>query len=56
LVFANNRLATEILLTYLRDACGRPCRTTASADTARGYLPRERREIEHRLRDGAIRV
>jgi DEAD/DEAH box helicase domain-containing protein len=56
LVFANNRLATEILLTYLKDSCARP---PASPDSVRGYrggyLPRERREIERGLRDGDIR-
>ncbi|MBM3735551.1 MAG: DEAD/DEAH box helicase [Acidobacteria bacterium] len=57
LVFANNRLATEILVTYLKDACAR---MPAGADSVRGYrggyLPRERREIERKLRDGAIRA
>jgi DEAD/DEAH box helicase domain-containing protein len=56
LVFANNRLATEILITYLRDACARG---HVPDDTIRGYragyLPRERREIEQRLREGEIR-
>jgi len=56
LVFANNRLATEILLTYLKDACEKP---PARPGTVRGYrggyLPRERREIERGLREGEIR-
>jgi len=56
LVFANNRLATEILVTYLKDAASR---MRAGAESVRGYrggyLPRERREIERRMRDGDIR-
>jgi len=57
LVFANSRLATEVLVTYLKDACER---TPAGGDIVRGYrggyLPRERREIERKLRDGEIRA
>jgi DEAD/DEAH box helicase domain-containing protein len=57
LVFANNRLATEVLVTYLKDACDRG---PAGGETVRGYrggyLPRERREIERRLREGEIRA
>jgi DEAD/DEAH box helicase domain-containing protein len=56
LVFANNRLATEILITYLRDACLRGPAPDASIRGYRaGYLPRERREIERKLREGEIR-
>jgi DEAD/DEAH box helicase domain-containing protein len=57
LVFANNRLATEILVTYLKDACDKGRLPTDSVRGYRGgYLPRERREIEKRLRSGDIRA
>ena len=57
LVFANNRLATEILVTYLKDACDNGRLPTESVRGYRGgYLPRERREIEKRLRSGDIRA
>src|SRR5690242_10792619 len=52
LVFANSRLATEVLLTYLKDD-----RVGGSVRGYRGgYLPKERREIERKLRDGEIRA
>ena len=57
LVFANNRLATEILVTYLKDACDRgPIPSESVRGYRGGYLPRERREIERQLRDGDIRA
>lgn len=57
LVFANNRLATEILVTYLKDACDNGRIPSASVRGYRGgYLPKERREIEKRLRSGEIRA
>ncbi len=57
LVFANNRLATEVLVTYLKDACERgPVPATSVRGYRGGYLPRERREIERGLREGEIRA
>ncbi len=57
LVFANNRLATEVLVTYLKDACDRkPIPSETVRGYRGGYLPRERREIERRLREGQIRA
>jgi DEAD/DEAH box helicase domain-containing protein len=57
LVFANNRLATEVLVTYLKDAAGRgPFAGESVRGYRGGYLPRERREIERRLREGKIRA
>ncbi|MGH9666651.1 MAG: DEAD/DEAH box helicase, partial [Bryobacteraceae bacterium] len=57
LVFANNRLATELLVTYLKDAAERSAQGSAAVRGYRGgYLPRERREIEGKLRDGEIRA
>jgi DEAD/DEAH box helicase domain-containing protein len=57
LVFCNNRLATEVLITYLKDWCEK---SGMPAGTVRGYrggyLPKERREIERKLRDGEIRA
>ena len=50
LVFANSRLATEILLTYLKDD------SPGVRGYRGGYLPKERREIEAKLRDGDIRA
>jgi len=57
LVFANNRLATEVLVTYLKDAASqRPMSSDSIRGYRGGYLPKERREIERKLRDGDIRA
>ncbi len=57
LVFANNRLATEVLVTYLKDAAAKLRMTPQAVRGYRGgYLPRERRDIEAGLRDGWIRA
>ncbi len=57
LVFTNNRLATEILTTYLKDACSQlPFSHEAVRGYRGGYLPKERRHIEDGLRKGIIRA
>ncbi|HEX5475235.1 MAG TPA: DEAD/DEAH box helicase [Vicinamibacterales bacterium] len=57
IVFAQSRLATEILTTYLKEACQEP---PGAPETIRGYrggyLPNRRREIERGLRDGHVRA
>src|SRR5580692_554146 len=56
MVFANSRLQTEILLTYLQQANPQPPgRKEAIRGYRGGYLPNERREIERGLREGRIR-
>ena len=56
IVFANSRLNTEVLLTYLRQANpSQPGQRPAIRGYRGGYLPGERREIEHGLREGRIR-
>ena len=55
IVFANSRLATEILVTYLKEDFARlPVGPDAVRGYRGGYLPRERREIERDLRDGRL--
>jgi DEAD/DEAH box helicase domain-containing protein len=57
ILFAQSRLAVEILTTYLKDAYHGP---PGAADVIRGYrggyLPNRRREIERGLRDGQVRA
>src|ERR1700691_6253971 len=56
MVFANSRLHTELLLTYLQKANAHPPgKPEAIRGYRGGYLPGERREIERGLRDGRIR-
>ena len=56
IVFANSRLHTELLLTYLQQANPHLPGTPQTIHGYRGgYLPNERREIERGLRDGKIR-
>ena len=56
LVFANSRLATEMLLTYLKDDHQSGARQEKVRGYRGGYLPKERREIERKLRDGELRA
>jgi len=56
IVFANSRLHTEVLLTYLQQANPHlPGKPQTIHGYRGGYLPNERREIERGLRDGKIR-
>ena len=56
IVFANSRLHTEVLLTYLQQANPpKPGQPEPVRGYRGGYLPGERREIERGLRDGRIR-
>ncbi len=57
ILFAQSRLAVEILTTYLKDAFHGP---PGAADVIRGYrggyLPNRRRDIERGLREGHVRA
>lgn len=56
IVFARARQTMELLLIYLRSELAYAGRdATAVAGYRGGYLPLERREIEHGLRSGAVR-
>ncbi len=56
IVFANSRLAAEILVTYLKeDLSQAPAGPEVVRGYRGGYLPLERREIERDLRDGRLR-
>ena len=57
IVFAQSRLTTEILTTYLKDDFeGLPGGPERIRGYRGGYLPNRRREIEKGLRDGAVRA
>jgi DEAD/DEAH box helicase domain-containing protein len=56
IVFANSRLHTELLLTYLQEANPpAPGKHSTIRGYRGGYLPNERREIERGIRDARIR-
>ncbi len=56
IVFANSRLRTEVMLTYLKQAFPpAPGQPETIRGYRGGYLPNERREIERGLREGRIR-
>jgi len=56
IVFANSRLHTEVLLTYLQQANpAQPGGAESIRGYRGGYLPGERREIERGLREGRVR-
>ena len=55
IVFGRSRVAVELLLTGLRESTARGLRSAHAVRGYRGgYLPTERRAIEHGLRDGEI--
>jgi DEAD/DEAH box helicase domain-containing protein len=57
IVFAQSRLSTEILTTYLKDDFeGSPGQPERIRGYRGGYLPQRRREIEKGLREGAVRA
>jgi DEAD/DEAH box helicase domain-containing protein len=57
IVFAQSRLSTEILTTYLKDDFeGVPGAPERIRGYRGGYLPLRRREIEKGLRDGSVRA
>ena len=57
IVFAQSRLSTEILTTYLKDDFeGFPGTREQIRGYRGGYLPQRRREIERGLREGSVRA
>jgi len=57
IVFAQSRLSTELLTTYLKeDFAGLPGAPDRIRGYRGGYLPNRRREIEKGLRDGEVRA
>ena len=57
IVFAQSRLSTEILTTYVKeDFAGAPGTQDQIRGYRGGYLPQRRREIEKGLREGSVRA
>ncbi len=55
IVFAPSRLATEVLVTYLKDMFeSKPGSEGVIRGYRGGYLPLKRREIERGLREGSV--
>lgn len=60
IAFARSRVATEVLLSYLKEALGEPAGRESPGRPSRirgyrgGYLPLERRQVERGLRSGEI--
>ncbi len=56
IVFARSRTAVEVLTTYLRESLpAEPGHASVIHGYRGGYLPNERRAIEHGLREGRVR-
>jgi len=56
IIFGRTRLQVEILLSYLQQSLANRLGQTGTIRGYRGgYLPLQRREIEHGLRDGSVR-
>jgi DEAD/DEAH box helicase domain-containing protein len=56
IVFAQSRLATEVLTTYIKDEFDRGPGENRIRGYRGGYLPQRRREIERGLREGSVRA
>jgi DEAD/DEAH box helicase domain-containing protein len=55
IVFGRTRLQVEILLSYLQQSLANRLGNSTIRGYRGGYLPLQRREIEHGLRDGSVR-
>ncbi|HEU4965257.1 MAG TPA: DEAD/DEAH box helicase [Bacilli bacterium] len=55
IVFTKARTQVEVMLTYLKESTAGIVPHKAVRGYRGGYLPKERREIEHGLRDGSVK-